>query len=161
MGFSLDAVDQQILYQLQQDSRTPVTAIADELNVSDNTVRNRIAKLEERGVIEGYSIQINYDHADIPHHYLFICSARINERERLATKAEDVPGVLEVMTVMTGAGNVHIRAAAAGKAEITHIAQQLDEIGLAVEKEHLIWTCSTQPFILFSMDAPEQSSKSQ
>jgi len=94
MGCSLDAVDQQILYQLQQDSRTPVTAIADELNVSDNTVRNRIAKLEERGVIEGYSIQINYDHADIPHHYLFICSARINERERLATKAEDVPGVL-------------------------------------------------------------------
>ena len=53
MNAPLDTVDQQILYFLQTDSRTPITAIADELNVSDNTVRNRIAKLEDRGVIEG------------------------------------------------------------------------------------------------------------
>jgi len=152
MGSSLDAVDQQILYYLQQDSRTPITMIADELNVSDNTVRNRIRKLEERGVIEGYSIQINYDHADIPHYYLFICTSRVSDRERLATKAEDIPGILEVMTVMTGTGNVHIRAAAVGKTEITQIAQQLDEIGLTVEREHLIWTCAYQPFRLFGVE---------
>ncbi|MFW6320678.1 MAG: Lrp/AsnC family transcriptional regulator [Halohasta sp.] len=151
MDTPLDAVDQQILYLLQEDSRTPITAMADELNVSDNTVRNRIEKLEARGVIEGYSIEINYDHADIPHHYLFICTARISERERVAPRAEDIPGVLEVMTLMTGRGNVHIRAAAAGTSEITQIAQRLDTMGLKVEREHLIWTCAKRPFTLFSM----------
>jgi len=155
MNAPLDPVDQQILYFLQTDSRTPITAIADELNVSDNTVRNRIAKLEDRGVIEGYSAKVNYDHADIPHYYLFVCTARITEREQLATKAEDIPGVLEVMTVMTGTGNVHIRAAAVGKTEITQIAQQLDEIGLTVEREHLIWSCTYQPFTLFDAQQSE------
>jgi DNA-binding Lrp family transcriptional regulator len=154
----LDSIDQQILYHLQQDSRTPVTAIADELNVSDNTVRNRITKLEDSGVIEGYSIQINYDHADIPHYYLFVCTARVNERERLATRAEDIPGVLEVMTVMTGTGNVHIRAAAVGKKEITKIAQELDSMGLTVEREHLVWTTTNQPFTLFGLGMDDKTS---
>lgn len=152
MGPPLDSVDQGILYQLQQDSRTPVTAIADELNVSDNTVRNRITKLEDRGIIEGYSIQINYDHADIPHYYLFICTGRISDRERLATKAQAIPGILEVTTVMTGTGNIHIRAAAVDKEEITQIAQRIDDIGLTVEREHLIWTSTQQPFTLFGIE---------
>ncbi|MFD1640368.1 Lrp/AsnC family transcriptional regulator [Halohasta litorea] len=155
MGPILDAVDRQILYTLQEDSRTPITAIADELNVSDNTVRNRLSKLEERGVIEGYSIQINYDHAGIPHYYLFVCTAGIQQRERLATKATDIPGVLEVMTVMTGMGNVHIRAAAMGKNEITNIAEQLDSMGLRVEKEHLIWTHRSQPCTVFNRESAE------
>jgi DNA-binding Lrp family transcriptional regulator len=152
MESSLDAVDQQILYYLQADSRTPVTTIAEELNVSDNTVRNRIRKLEESGVIEGYSIQINYDHADIPHYYVFICTVRVSEREQVAKRAEDVPGVLEVMTVMTGTGNIHIRAAAVDKHEITQIAQRLDEMGLTVEQEHLIWSNTYKPFTLFGLD---------
>jgi len=94
MESSIDTVDQQILYHLQQDSRTPITTIADKLNVSDNTVRNRIDKLETLGVIEGYSILINYDFAEIPHYYLFICTARVSDRDALATRAQDIPVLL-------------------------------------------------------------------
>jgi DNA-binding Lrp family transcriptional regulator len=152
MGASLDAVDQQIRYLLQTDSRTPITAIADELNVSDNTVRNRVEKLEDNGVIEGYSIEIDYDNAEIPHHYLFICTARVSARDTLAKRAEDLSGVLEVMTVMTGQQNVYIKAAAVGKTAITKIAQELDEIGLIVEREYLIKACTQQPFEIFGTE---------
>lgn len=51
----LDDVDRAILHPLQQDARTltPVDT-AERLPVSDGTVRNRLARLEERGVVTGY-----------------------------------------------------------------------------------------------------------
>lgn len=148
----LDAVDQGILYHLQEDSRRPVTAIADELNVSDNTVRNRIEKLEANGVINGYSITINYDQANIQHHYLFICTTRVGNREELAEKAREVCGVIEVTSLMTGNQNVHIRAAAVTKRQITQIAHKLDDLGLMIEREHLIWNTECRPFSGFDPD---------
>jgi len=57
------------------------------------------------------------------------------------------------MTLMTGTGNIHIRAAATTKENITRIAHQLDEIGLTVEHEHLIWSCMNQPFTLFETES--------
>ncbi|WP_226480356.1 Lrp/AsnC family transcriptional regulator [Natrinema amylolyticum] len=57
----LDAIDREILHQLQQNARRPITAIAEAVNVADNTVRNRIDKLEAAGVIDGYSADVNYD----------------------------------------------------------------------------------------------------
>ncbi len=152
MGPPLDTIDQGILYYLQQNSRQPITVIADELNLSDNTVRNRIKKLEENGIIEQYSIAISYDEANILHYYLFICTARVSERETLAAKAPEIPGVVEVVTVMTGKENVHVKAAAMTKQEITQIAHRLDELDLIIDREHLIWGSSNQPFSGFSIE---------
>jgi len=57
----LDEVDRGILFVLQQDARnTTIAEIADEVEVSSSTVRNRIDRLEDEGVIEGYYPKINY-----------------------------------------------------------------------------------------------------
>lgn len=142
----LDAVDEAILYHLQRDAMQPITAIADAVNVADNTVRNRIEKLESAGVIDGYTVNVDYDRAGIQHYYLFICTTRVAERERLASEAQRIPGVVEVITVMTGTENVQIKAAAPTKDDITAIAYRLDELGLAIDREHLIWSHTHQPF---------------
>lgn len=46
-----DAIDRAILYELQVNGRQQITDIADEVDVADNTVRNRLQKMEDEGVI--------------------------------------------------------------------------------------------------------------
>ena len=145
----VDAIDRRILYQLQRDATQPITAIAEDVNVADNTVRNRIEKLEAAGVIDGYTATVNYDRAGVQHYYLFVCTSRVGDRETLAAEAQQVPGVVEVMTVMTGSQNVHITAAAPDKERITDIAYRLDELGLEIDREHLIWSHDRRPYTGF------------
>lgn len=48
----IDQVDRHILHILQSDGRTPYTEIAQQLGVSEGTVRARIARLLQDGVFE-------------------------------------------------------------------------------------------------------------
>lgn len=48
----MDALDLQILEQLQKNGRSRYTAIAKELGVVEGTVRNRVAKLMDDGVLQ-------------------------------------------------------------------------------------------------------------
>lgn len=148
----LDAVDHAILYHLQRDARIPITALADAVNVSDNTVRNRIQALEDRGVITGYQVTVDYDAAGVQHHYLFVCSARVSERESLAETARQLPGVTEVLTLMTGKCNVFILGVASEKDEITELAYHLDELGLVIERENLVRAHARQPYEAFRLE---------
>lgn len=47
----LDEVDRQIAFRLQENARTPFTRIAEELGVSERTVRIRVAQMQEEGII--------------------------------------------------------------------------------------------------------------
>ncbi|MFC7046819.1 Lrp/AsnC family transcriptional regulator [Halobacteriaceae archaeon GCM10025711] len=52
----MDDLDTQILDTLRRDARTPYTEIADELDVSEGTVRNRVDRMLDDGVIERFTI---------------------------------------------------------------------------------------------------------
>lgn len=54
----LDPVDHRILALLQKDARTSNAAIARELGMAPSAILERIRKLEQRGVIEGYEARI-------------------------------------------------------------------------------------------------------
>ena len=56
--YSMDAVDQQLLSLLRKDARTNVAILARKLKVSRGTVTNRITKLEDAGVIVGYTVRL-------------------------------------------------------------------------------------------------------
>lgn len=55
----MDDVDRQILGILKEDGRASYTGIADKIEVSEATVRNRIEKLEENGTIERFTVDLN------------------------------------------------------------------------------------------------------
>jgi len=52
----LDQKDQGLLAMLRADARTPVVELAKRLGVSRATVQNRMRRLEDNGVILGYTI---------------------------------------------------------------------------------------------------------
>jgi DNA-binding Lrp family transcriptional regulator len=57
----MDTLDQQLIALLRQDARAPVAALALKLGVSRGTVANRIAKLEDQGLITGYTVRLRPD----------------------------------------------------------------------------------------------------
>jgi DNA-binding Lrp family transcriptional regulator len=52
----MDGLDRDILAILRRDSRTPYTEIADRVGTSEGTVRNRVERLVEDGVIERFTV---------------------------------------------------------------------------------------------------------
>jgi Lrp/AsnC family transcriptional regulator for asnA, asnC and gidA len=48
----IDPVDRAIILELQQDARRPFKAIAQKIKVSEGTVKNRVTKLVERGILK-------------------------------------------------------------------------------------------------------------
>ena len=52
----MDDLDREILDSLRRDARTPYTEIADEIGVSEGTVRNRVDSLLEDGIIERFTV---------------------------------------------------------------------------------------------------------
>ena len=55
----LDETDREILRLLQEDARTPFSEIARRIDMSSATVHDRVGRLEEAGVIEGYHAKVN------------------------------------------------------------------------------------------------------
>lgn len=54
----MDSTDERLLEILKKDGRAPYTSIADELGVSEGTVRNRIDALQEEGIIERFTVDV-------------------------------------------------------------------------------------------------------
>lgn len=55
---NLDDVDRQLLSLLRDDARMSVVALAKQLRVSRATVQNRLTRLEQDGVIVGYTVRL-------------------------------------------------------------------------------------------------------
>lgn len=55
----MDNTDIKILMELQSDSRLSIRELSKRVNLSPPSVTERIKKLEESGVIKGYTIKIN------------------------------------------------------------------------------------------------------
>ncbi|MFX0085877.1 MAG: Lrp/AsnC family transcriptional regulator, partial [Candidatus Hodarchaeota archaeon] len=51
-----DKIDKEILKILSRDGRTKFTTIAKTINRTEGTVRNRIRRLRENGVIQGFRV---------------------------------------------------------------------------------------------------------
>jgi DNA-binding Lrp family transcriptional regulator len=57
----MDETDHQLLSLLRQDARLSIAALSHKLAVSRGTVTNRITKLEDAGVIVGYTVRVRPD----------------------------------------------------------------------------------------------------
>ncbi|UTF54209.1 Lrp/AsnC family transcriptional regulator [Natronosalvus rutilus] len=142
----LDETDRQLLDLLQENARYKATSLAEEIGVSDNTIHNRMARLEEEGIITGYTTAIDYQSTELRLSFHFTCTTRISERSAVAKEALALPQVVEVTELMTGQENLHIKAVGAEDADITHVAEQLDDLDLEINDENLIRAEYTRPF---------------
>ena len=55
----LDQTDMRILEELSQNSRITMKELGEKVHLTGQAAASRVAKLEDNGVIEGYSIKVN------------------------------------------------------------------------------------------------------
>lgn len=135
----LDDVDRCILYSLQEDTRRmSASTIAERLDVSARTVRNRIERLEESGVINGYRLDVNYESAGYQLHTLVVCTAPIAERSEIARAAADVAGVVNVREIMTGDQNLLVEVVGTDGDDLSRITSDLNTLGVHINDEDII-----------------------
>lgn len=158
MDYRLDDIDRRILYHLVRDARkTSAPDIADEVNVSPGTIRNRIKQLEQYGVVQGYHAHVDYERADGLLTNLFVCDASVFDRESLAKQVLEVPGVVNVREIMSGRGTLQVKAVGEDTDGLTRIARQIEELGITIEDEDLIQREYTRPYLPFGPEnAPQQ-----
>lgn len=150
MVLQIDTVDEQILYYLSQEARhTSAPDIAEQVDVSAPTVRNRIRRLEEAGVIRGYHADINYQKVGGRLTNYYVCSTGTRDREEMAQRVLDVPGVINVREIMSGKGDLRITVVGTDTDDLTRIAQGIASLGIEIDDEDLIHWEYFRPYAPF------------
>jgi DNA-binding Lrp family transcriptional regulator len=160
MSYRLDDIDRRIVYELMRDARnTSAPTIADAVNVSPGTVRNRIAQLEDHEVIRGYTAEIDFEQAEGHLTNLYVCNAPVSERKSLARDAGAIPGVINVRELMTGRRNLHVTAVGEDTEALRRITRALSKLGIEIEDETLVEAETDYPYGPFGPDEKPPASE--
>ncbi len=124
----IDSTDAKILEALQRDGRASHSSIAEEVGLSQPSVHERIKKLEQRGVITGYTALLDPQALDLG--VLAFISARFNryETEDVASALMEVPNVLEVHHI-AGDDCLLIKVRCHAPADLEHILGRIWKSG--------------------------------
>ena len=89
----MDALDQQLIGLLRTNARLSVAALAHRLKVSRGTITNRITRLEDAGVIVGYTVRLRPDVEPNEIHAWMSIAVEGNETRAVIASLLGEPGV--------------------------------------------------------------------
>lgn len=120
----MDVTDQQLLSLLRKDARTSVATLAGKLGVSRGTVSNRITKLEDAGIIVGYTVRLRPDAQ--PNEISAWMSVAVSGNETRAVIASLLgePGVA-CLHDTNGRWDLLAELRAANLAELSHVLERI------------------------------------
>lgn len=93
----MNDTDRQLLALLRDNARESVTELSKKLRISRATVQSRIAKLEESGVIAGYTVRLKPDAE----------AHRIRAWMSIAVEGNRAPDVLQALRGEPGVQTLH------------------------------------------------------
>ena len=99
MTLSLDDKDRQLLNLLSADSRTPVTELARKLKLSRSTVNDRIARLQQRGVIQGFTLRYSESFTDSQLHAHVMINSDPKRAAQIVRALQKIPAVTSLHAV--------------------------------------------------------------
>lgn len=116
----IDEIDQQILEILQEKARIPNAEVARQIGMAPSGVLERIRKLEERGIIEGYEVRLNPQEFGQGLSAFVQVTAQRAGNGKLALELAEVSGVQEVHQV-AGEDGYLLKLRVADNAELGRI----------------------------------------
>jgi DNA-binding Lrp family transcriptional regulator len=95
----MDQLDRKIIAALQHNARESTSKIAAKLGVARTTVHERISRMEERGVIAGYSVVLK-EHPET-HKVQIVVLAEVQQKEttRIIKRLEVYPEVKQCLSI--------------------------------------------------------------
>jgi DNA-binding Lrp family transcriptional regulator len=93
----LDDIDKNIIRILQDDARTSYREIQDRLGISIGTIHNRISKLRDSGVVEGYTLRLNNEKLGYKLTFLIRVNIDGKHTEEILDDLKTVPEVCSIL----------------------------------------------------------------
>ncbi|MEK6978107.1 MAG: winged helix-turn-helix transcriptional regulator [Candidatus Hydrothermarchaeota archaeon] len=121
----LDTVDLAILRILQEDSRSPILDIAKVTGVSRPTVKARIERLKQAGIVKKFTIIVDRD--AILENILLIVRMKADDIEDVLMALREMEEVLEVYQVM-GERNIACKAAVRNMGEVKALMERIGRL---------------------------------
>lgn len=103
----IDEVDRKILSALIENARISYSDLAEKVGLSRVRVRDRVVELQEKGVIEKFTIQIPSRYLGKPLPAFFNVHATPNHIEKAAETISSHPDIV-IVYQMTGANDLHV-----------------------------------------------------
>ena len=122
----IDTIDRKIVSILQQEGRIRTVDLAERIGLSPTPCARRIVKLEEEGVITGYTATVNQDKMGLPISIFVSVELENQGAEALERFESEVVGFEEVMEcfIMTGSQDFLMRVVAADLASYEVFLQE-------------------------------------
>ncbi|WP_159994427.1 Lrp/AsnC family transcriptional regulator [Roseomonas sp. 18066] len=92
----LDETDRALLSLLRADARQPLTSLAAALDLSRATVKARIDKLLERGVIQGFTVVLRPEAEIAPIRAITMVEIDGNATDRITRRLQGLPSVTAI-----------------------------------------------------------------
>ena len=129
----LDELDRKILDLLTQNARYTYSELGGRLGLSRVAIKNRMDALEERGIIEGYTVIVNPQKLGSAVSCYYELEARPDALPEILRRLEACPTVTQIYRV-TGECCLHIHAVAADQEELKRLMNEVLDRLPGVEK---------------------------
>jgi Lrp/AsnC family leucine-responsive transcriptional regulator len=120
----LDKKDRQILQALQQDARQSLAALGRRIGLSQPAISERVKKLEDAGVIDGYAAKINLAAIGLKLQAVVRVRTTHEHIKRYVALFQTLPEVLDVVRV-TGEDCFIVRCAFAAPEDLERVVDTL------------------------------------
>jgi Lrp/AsnC family leucine-responsive transcriptional regulator len=97
---NLDAVDWQILSILQLEARISFKELGQQIGLTGTAIAERVRKLEDEGIIEGYTIKLNREKIGLPVTAFFKLRVNVEHCKQLRNLAMSMPEIIEAHRVV-------------------------------------------------------------
>lgn len=124
----MDELDWKVLALLQRDGRTTYTELARQVHLSVPAVTERVKRLEEAGVVEGYTARVNPAAAGYLVTALIAITVLQPGKAKFLKVLEAIPEVLECHHV-TGADSYIMRLVAVSMADLERLIGKINIYG--------------------------------
>tara|TARA_R110002012_G_scaffold322105_1_gene555814 strand:- start:19440 stop:19868 length:429 start_codon:yes stop_codon:yes gene_type:complete len=124
----LSSIDTQIIKLLKKNSRASFAEIGRKIALSPSSVRERIQKLEDLGVIKSYSIKLNHAMMGNGLEVFIMLKIFDGKLKYILSEITTYPEVLEVFRI-TGPYNIHMRVALRDQLHLQQFVDKLIKYG--------------------------------
>ncbi|NMI88888.1 AsnC family transcriptional regulator [Nanohaloarchaea archaeon] len=118
----MDSKDREILDRLEENGRAAFTEISEDMNVSEGTVRNRVQRMKDEGVIEKFTVEISEQEQ-----VKAFVSVDISTERDFEDVLGDLPDDLEVFEV-AGRFDLFIKVSRYSSEEVNNVVDEIRSI---------------------------------
>lgn len=141
----INELDLKIIEELRENSRQTYKELAEKFNIAIGTVYNRIKKLEEAGIIRGFTIDVDYSKLGYDLTAIIMIQVEgpyiVEVERKLASFNEvmsvyDITGEFDIAVIAKFKDREHLNKFIKGILTMPHIKRTVTSIALSVVKEN-------------------------